>query len=107
MPNTLHVYGASDDLVELDGFISDEFGCLKGTWTRELIAPDGAGLIVTVKYLSKRCTWAVGIAPRGDERDDYAFTLPDWNARFNAKSEPYSAVLSLDVPDGTILRKVK
>ena len=105
MTNTLRINGGSDDLIEFDGYIREEYMTTEATWEGALTAPGGTGLIVVAHY-GRNGTWSVGIAPLGDLDDGPEFALPDWNARLGAGNERYSTVLTLDVPDGTTLTEV-
>ena len=106
MTNTIRINGASDDLIEFDGYINEEFMIASSdTWEGSLIAPDGTGLIVVAHY-GVNGTWSAGIAPLGDQADSSQYALPDWNARLGSGTERYSTVLTLDVPTGTALTEL-
>lgn len=99
----VRIYGASDDLVEFDGAIYDEFPADRhGRCSRVLAAPDGGRLRVFAAYLPTE-GWAVGVAPVDNEDGP---PIPDWQCvlRCPRDSETaYSAVLVIDVPDGTVV----
>ncbi|MCC3299422.1 hypothetical protein [Arthrobacter caoxuetaonis] len=86
--NSILIYGASDDLVEVEGAISDEFDCWDKTWKGRLKAPDGAFLVVSALYGSEGWDlnvsapegsgfpdWPVSFCPRPDRRDDPAVRI--------------------------------
>jgi hypothetical protein len=99
----LRVYGASDDLVELEGAISDEYNTPAGGLELVLTAPDGSALVVTALYTKAGGTWAIGVAPAEEGED-----LPDWIRTVRTSpSCGYSAELVLDVPEGTIVKSTE
>ena len=95
------IYGASDDLIEVDGDLREEYNADKGTFT--LAAPDGAGVRIHVKYESTG-TWRVGLHALDEDQDinDWRFVvLPSGDP---ARGEPaYSAVLVATAPDEAVL----
>lgn len=95
---TLRIYGASDDCVELEGAIDDEF-YVDGDdrWTGLLTAPDGMRILVFAEYT--RGTWAVGA---GSFDEDIPF--PDWPVSIVPGANTYSAMLVIEVPVGTIVK---
>lgn len=98
----LRIYGASDDLIEVEGHISEEYSKPKGKWTGKLTDDTGAGMFVTADCL-KTGTWAIGVAPLDDDAP-----IPDWEARLTLSEEcSYSAQLTLEVPASTILVEVR
>ncbi len=104
MPNTVKISGYSDDLLEFDGYIKEEYPIGESYAEATLIAPDGIGLRVTGVYTDGG-TWAIGVAPL--EEDDL---LPEWNLRFvpaTSKENSYTAVLALDVPEGTVVSPIR
>lgn len=97
--NEIRISGYSDDLVEVDGFISDEFSPPMGkVFEADLIAPGGDGVTVTAFYL-KSGTWTVGVAPLDEDRP-----IPDWPMSIGRSPGcAYSSELTITVPDGTTL----
>lgn len=100
------IYGASDDLVEVDGCEgADEFGAFGSqvhqlNWHGDLIAPDGAAMRVMGWYGPGGC-WLFGV---GQVDADKAF--PGWPVSVGpggADTCAYSVVLTIDAPDGTKL----
>lgn len=99
------IYGASDDLVEVDGCKgADEFSPDdKDTWHADLIGPDGAQMRVFARYERHGC-WSVGASQVDEE-----VPFPSWpvKVRGAAGREPrYSAVMEIDAPDGTRLTNI-
>lgn len=100
------IYGASDDLVEVEGCEgADEF--CTDDWQGELVAPDGSQMRVYARYELSGC-WSVGAAQVDEEHQ-----LPGWPvtitqaAAMNPDNPGYSALLSVDAPEGTTLANVK
>ena len=93
---SITIYGASDDLVEVEGDIRDEFDCLKG-WAGRLIAPDGDSLIIRAEYLGRGETdWLLSIENTG--------TYPAWPIRFGERPDRQGdPALIIDAPAGTVL----
>jgi hypothetical protein len=90
------IYGASDDLVEVEGKIegADEYST-GGHWSGVIEAPDGATAIVYVDYRDNG-TWTTTI---GQYEEDYP--LPEWTAATAVEPGGYSTTLSLIVPEGS------
>jgi hypothetical protein len=94
-------YGASDDLVEVTGYIYDEFGVgMSGVWEGALVDSHGEGLRVSIVYTSEG-TWSAGVAPLDEE-----VPLPLWPISFEMAETGYSTAISITVPDGTTLTEV-
>lgn len=106
---TVTIYGASDDLVEVEGEIAgaDEFNPLDllsdgKPWVATLVSESSsAGLVVVVAYVATG-TWAVGVAPLED------VTFPaEWVVSLTRHDDPdYSCRLVLQVPDDTVLTPI-
>jgi hypothetical protein len=101
--------GASDDLVEVDGCEgADEFYVYSQRWQGELVAPDGQQMTVFVWLTDLEC-WAVGVAQAGDEK----YQLPGWpvtitqQPSISGRNPGYSALLTIDAPEGTRLVNIK
>jgi|ERR1044071_5669060 hypothetical protein len=99
------IYGASDDLVEVDGCEgADEFNA--DDWSADLIAPDGGHMRVYCRFELTGC-WSVGV---GQPDEDYQ--LPGWPVTItqapamNPGNPGYSAKLTIDAPAGTRLANV-
>lgn len=94
MTDTLHtltIYGASDDLLELEGYINEEYTAFRPV-TLVLRAPTGARLAITAEFdatapipgngwvlsilhADPQWTWPVRLAERPDRSDDPAIVL--------------------------------
>src|SRR4051794_32016754 len=93
-------YGASDDLVEVEGAITDEFSTPRGKWTGVLVAPNGSRLAVHARY-TDRGTWMLGVHQTEDVEP-----LPPWVITIRTAAEGecrYSVTLVVDAPEGTQL----
>lgn len=103
MTATIRIYGASDDLVEVEGPIhgADEYTS-DGTWTGVLEGPDGHTAYVYADYRPNG-TWTVSL---GQFEEGYA--LPAWpiTLRVDMDECDYSTVASIEVPEGTTLKEV-
>lgn len=101
---TLKFYGASDDLFEMDGDESEEWGCYNRL-ASVLVEHDGERLLVVGLYdgpgdVSDGC-WAIGVQlfREGD-------SVPPWPVRLETHNRKYSPVLVLEVPDGATVSGV-
>jgi hypothetical protein len=102
------IYGASDDLVEVGGCEgADEFN-VRDRWQGDLAAPgEGEQIRVWCWYGDDGC-WQVGA---GQVSEDVQ--LPAWPVTItqapamNPANPGYSALLSIDAPEGTRLVNVK
>lgn len=104
MPIT--VYGASDDLVEVDGCEgADEFNVYGDHWQGDLMLSVAEQMRVHCWYDDDGC-WQVGV---GQVIEDVQ--LPAWPVTITQKaghSGPgYSALLTIDAPEGTKLVNIK
>lgn len=91
------IYGASDDLIEVDGDIREEFSEPCGSWTAVIASADGREAIrVSAEYIGS--TWQLGAGPASEEQP-----MPGWPVRVRqgtAAECSYSAVLEIDAPAG-------
>jgi hypothetical protein len=102
------IYGASDDLVEVDGCEgADEFGVDltaapdSVSWHGDLVAPGGAEQM-RVSALMIGATWHIAL---GQTDEDVPF--PAWgNGVEQAPGTDYSAAVVIDAPHGTRLTNV-
>jgi len=99
------IYGASDDLVEVAGCEgADEFS--SDRWSADLIAPDGSEMTVHCWYGLGGC-WQAGA---GQVDEDHQ--LPAWPVTItqapamNPDNPGYSALLTIDAPEGTRLANI-
>lgn len=98
--STIRFYGASDDLVEIDGAMHEEFNVYERPFIGHLVRPSGEKLTVVASYgfcEQLGSTWLVAPILHND-----GDVLPDWNVRFEQQSE-YSLAMLVDAPDDTIL----
>jgi hypothetical protein len=105
---TLKFYGASDDLFEIEGTAGaepDEIGCFDSIPAVKITGED-CGMIVVAAYAALDAMpggmpgcWAIGICPLDED-----VPLPGWDMRW--RTEGYSAVLEVDVPDGVVVSQV-
>lgn len=100
----LRIYGASDDLLELEGYIRDEYD-VYGPVTLVLTAPNGAHIGIVADF----CPVADPMADHGDgwvltvHHGDPAWTYP---VRFTARPDRTSdPAIELDVPEGTTIEQ--
>lgn len=65
MPERVEIYGASDDLIEVEGTVPgcDEYPCAEAVFV--LIGPAGQAR-VGVRYGSNGC-WAIEVGPLGED----------------------------------------
>lgn len=97
MSNTITIYGASDDLVEVEGAISDEFQAY-GPWAGTLRSPDGDELTVEAEFgrPGAPADWTIGIRSTA--------TYPAWPIHFAERPDREGdPALVIEVPDGTVL----
>lgn len=94
-------YGASDDLLELDGDMSDEFEAYNGAAVK-LNSLCGEMLITAI--YAPRCirapVWSIGIAPVDED-----VPIPDWPITMGASG--YSAILTIECPDDIQVEEVR
>lgn len=94
--SSILIYGASDDLVEVEGAISDEFDCWDKTWKGRLKAPEGSFLVVSARF--GRDGWDLNVAaPEGSG-------FPDWPVSFCPRPDsPEDPAVRIEAPAGTTL----
>jgi len=100
---TITIFGASDDLIEIDGVPgADEFCKPAGAWVGVIEAPNGDTALVFVDYRDNGCwTTALGLFD-----EDYKF--PNWKITTSNCDElgtAYSTFTTIEVPDGTTIRE--
>lgn len=89
------IYGASDDLVEIEGAISEEFDIYEAS-TVVLESPEGEAMHVDIQY---RREWEISIGTMT------GYLTPSWPIRFGER--PYSdsdPAVYIDAPAGTTVR---
>ena len=100
------IYCYSDDLVEVEGCEgADEFSADR--WTADLVAPGGTEQMRVHCWYDDDGCWQVGV---GQTIEDVQ--MPPWPITVTQQTrrdgEPgYSALLSIDAPEGTRLTNVK
>lgn len=109
MPKII-VYGASDDLVEIDNVdpeseeYREEYPALRGAQF-ELKAPDGERMGIWAKY-SPEGVWVV--APYVLDEED---SFPNWSFSIGQGNEGqypgnYSMYVEVEIPDGTTITRL-
>ena len=99
----LKIYGASDDLVEIEGPGGDEVDCYDSSvlitigWPEAQAGKDAKGLVVRMRYGSPGFggTWSAEVG-----QIDEDFPIP-WPVRIEVAERPYSALVIVDCPDDT------
>ncbi|TDN54951.1 hypothetical protein EC843_1011010 [Buttiauxella sp. JUb87] len=92
----LRFYGASDDLFECEGAIREEIGCFNDAGKYHLKSSEGE-LLVVGQYLDTGL-WSVGLSPVGE-----GAAVPPWPTSYSIYEHGYSTLLTLQVPDDTVL----
>lgn len=97
-------YGASDDLIEVDGppNYSDEFSATTGIWRGLLMSPAGEAVEVIARYGDNTACdcWSFAVAQPSE-----GVPLPPWQYRFRPAIEcSYSVELVIEAPHGTVLK---
>jgi hypothetical protein len=105
---TITIYGASDDLVEVDGCEgADEFN-VRDRWQGDLVAPGGTEQMRVHCWYDDDGCWQVGV---GQVLEDVQ--MPAWPISItqapamNPDNPGYSALLTIDAPEGTRLENIK
>ena len=90
------IYGASDDLIEIEGDISEEYGTDGGDfWIGDTPADDGAGF--SLEFLSGGWTFVIGESVLKEDESDLT-----WPMRLEGYEGKYISLV-VDCPDGTPL----
>lgn len=111
------IYGASDDLIEFEGDIYDEFNWYDtDPWLAKLVAPNGERLLVSAVYrsnvssdlfdnngLPEDVDWFIQLLPDGEDAE-----LPEWGYTYYDVSPEvdYSNQVTIIAPDGTRLEHI-
>lgn len=98
--STLRIYGASDDLVEVEGEFEEEFTAYSG-WRGLVVAPGGDSLIVHAEYSRDgEDYWTLGVENTG--------TWPSWLIQFGDRTDREGdPAIIIDVPAGTIVKEIE
>ncbi|MFF2621283.1 hypothetical protein [Oerskovia jenensis] len=97
------IYGASDDLVEVEGAVRDEFDLGRNGTRLRLTSPDRQSLDVVADY---------GAAPAGCRLDwTLAVTAvnayPSWPIRFHERPDyEGDPAVTIDAPAGTTIKEI-
>lgn len=92
------IYGASDDLIEIDGDISDEFGCYNG---RKKTIETSLGTKAKIHYGDEGC-WKIELISKGSDFIELIETTGDGHKHTEKNAlncTGYSDVLVLDYPE--------
>lgn len=99
--STVTIYGASDDLVEVEGIEgADEFNC-DGHWKGVIESPDGGTALVYVDYRDNG-TWTVTLG-QYEEGWHLPFAITLGTAMGMCS---YSTVAQIEVPEGSKISEV-
>lgn len=92
-------YGASDDLIEVDGCPgADEFNRISGNWSG-ILASGTDQMAVHVDYRPPG-VWSVGAS-----QVDEGHPVPDWPVRFD-EAHDYSVRMTVGCPGDVVLEEV-
>lgn len=96
-------YGASDDLLELDGDMQGEFDAYTGKAVK-VSSIDGEMLVVAIYAPSSvhASVWSIGIAPA-----DEGQPIPEWPMQYGIAVNGYSPALTIICPDDIVVTEVK
>lgn len=98
----LRIYGASDDLVEIEGHFEEEIDCYDSAvvitvgWPEASPGENARGLRVYIRYApdwAKTGVWPVAVAPLDDDAE-----IP-WPVSVTLGGRGYSSELTIDCPD--------
>lgn len=101
---SITIYGASDDLVEVEGAVRDEYDLGNGGSTRvRLTAPDGQSLDVVAEYgggpAGTLLEWTLAVA--------VVRSYPSWPVRFHERPDREGdPAVTIDAPAGTLVQDV-
>lgn len=94
------IYGASDDLVEFEGAIRDEFDAY-GPWVGKLTSPDGESLTIHAEYGKRgaEADWTLSI--------ENTATYPAWPIRFGERPDREGdPAIIITAPIGTTIKEI-
>lgn len=103
---TIMIYGASDDLIEIEGSTfpePDEFSpAPESPGVVKIEDSEGGRLLVFVQYAANNLSpcWMIGLS-QVDEDDPF----PAWPIRWSITERGYSMKLEIDLPDGSVIHK--
>jgi hypothetical protein len=106
----IRIYGASDDLVEIEGDRSDEIGCYDRK-VRVSVGTPEAGVLVTMRYGSTGMGFATWTAEIGQMAEGVEIPWPVsiTNAEKSGRPDPrsYSVTVEIGCPPGTPVKATK
>jgi hypothetical protein len=99
---TIRIYGASDDLLEIDGELPGcgEYDCWEKTAQVEVVSPNGRLLVVGGYGAAGQTVGGWWFSPLFDDEDARA---PEWECRVDLQARPYSVVLEIDAPEDAVV----
>lgn len=95
----LKIYGASDDLVELEGFIRDEVDCYDKP-VQIKVGTDDSGLIITMRYGVLGAVWSAELSQL-DEDVPIPWPVTVVTQGRREDDVGYSVAVCIDCPDDT------
>ena len=103
------IYGASDDLVEVQGCEgADEFGVYNDRWQGDLVGPDATQQMRVHCWYDDGGCWQVGVGQTIEDCQLPAWPITITQQPHGREGVPgYSARLAIDAPEGTRLTNVK
>jgi len=103
------IYGAGDDLVEVEGCDgADEFNVINDRWQADLVGPGATEQMRVHCWFDDGGCWQVGVGQAIEDAE-----LPPWPITItqapaiNPENQGYSALLTIDAPEGTRLTNVR
>jgi len=90
-PGSIRIWGESDDLVEVDGWLREEFGRSDGSTTLRI----GGMLLVTMSYDGRGGTWTAKLEKISENKP-----IP-WKVLIG--SEGHSVLVEVCCPVGTLI----
>ena len=96
-------YGASDDLLEMEGAEREEISCHEGA-AYHLKSEDGELIVygVYAPHPTEGAAWVVGVS-----MVDEGQCIPEWPMRFDTHDRRYNPMLVVEAPDDTKASIVK
>ena len=98
----LKIYGSSDDLIEVEGHIREEYYVSDPVPTVLQIAnTDGDALIVTFVYGRYDNTWSAEVSQVTEDAP-----IP-WPVTITAEPDSYTVAVNIDCPDDTTIQQIE
>lgn len=96
----IQIYGYSDDLVEVEGDVSDEYSVYdRAAWLRIDDPVDGTSVIITGEYGKHSAVWTFSVEPVGDG-------VPMMPVKILAHENGYSPLLTIECSANATVRWV-